>query len=227
MQLSETFVRWYLRFNGYLGVENLIVHEPIAGAVPQGAEFDVVAVRFPFSSEVADFELRRHSQLTDIEKAGVVNVVIGEVKGGRDTSLNDPWRPEADDALQLARLKYLVRWLGFYESEGDIEQVATELRRTRRSDRTCAVRVVYFGARPSRDAERLDVTQILFEEMASWIVTARASCWRDHGIANRSCHDQWDPLIKNVWNLADPELPGSPEAKVRGICAIILGRPAP
>lgn len=89
---TETFVRWYLRFNGYLGVENLIVHEPVAGAVPQGAEFDVVAVRFPFSREVADFELARHPQLEAIENPGAINVVIAEVKGGKDTSLNDPWR---------------------------------------------------------------------------------------------------------------------------------------
>jgi hypothetical protein len=227
LQLSETFVRWYLRFHAYLGVENLIVHEPVAGAVPQGAEFDVVAVRFPFSREVADFELPRHDQLIAIEKPGNVNVVIGEVKGGKDTSLNDPWRPEADDELQLGRLKYLVRWLGFCQNESDIEQVATDPRRTQRSDRTCAVRLVYFGARRSPDAERLNVPQILFEDIASWIVTTRASCWRDQGIASRSCHDQWDVLIKNVWNLADPALPGSPEARVRSICAIILGRPAP
>jgi hypothetical protein len=48
-------------------VENLIVHEPISGAVPQGAEFDVVTVRFPFSREIADFELPRHARLEAIE----------------------------------------------------------------------------------------------------------------------------------------------------------------
>lgn len=79
-----------------MAISDLIVHEPVAGAVPQGAEFDVVAVRFPFSKEVADFELPRHDQLTAIEKPGVVNVVIGEVKGGRDTSLNDPWAPRSE-----------------------------------------------------------------------------------------------------------------------------------
>ena len=39
---SETLVRWYLRFNGYLGVENLVVHEPNSGAVPQGDRKSVV-----------------------------------------------------------------------------------------------------------------------------------------------------------------------------------------
>ena len=221
---TENLVRWYLRFNGYLGVENLIVHEPISGAVPQGAEFDVVAVRFPFSREVADFELQRHSQLEGIEKPGVVNIVIAEVKGGKDTSLNDPWRPEANENLQLNRLKYLVRWVGFCDSDKDVELVATDLRRTGRSDRACAVRVVYFGARRSQQAADLKIPEILFEDIASWIVSTRAGCWRDHGLANRSCHDQWDPLIKNVWNLADPDLPGAPEQKVRSILAIVLGR---
>ncbi|MBI4587557.1 MAG: hypothetical protein HY725_01850 [Candidatus Rokubacteria bacterium] len=226
-QPAETFVRWYLRFNGYLGVENLIVHAPVQGAVPQGAEFDVVAVRFPFSREVADFELPRHPQLETIERPGVVNVVIAEVKGGRDTSLNDPWRREANDQLQLQRLKYLVRWLGFCDSENDVESVATELRRTGRSDRACAVRAVYFGARRSQQAADLEIPGILLEDIASWIVGTRAVCWREQGLANRSCHDQWDPLIKNVWNLADPVLPGSQEQKVRSILAIVLGRAAP
>ena len=78
-QPTENLVRSYLRFNGYLGVENLIVHEPISGAVPQGAEFDVVAVRFPFSSETADFELPRHSQLEAIERPGLVRKQVENV----------------------------------------------------------------------------------------------------------------------------------------------------
>jgi len=227
VELSETFVRWYLRFNGYLGVENLIVHEPVTGAVPQGAEFDVVAVRFPFATEVADFELPRHDRLAGIEKPGVLNVVIAEVKAGKDTKLNDVWHPETNDELQLERLKYMLRWLGLWKSESVIERVATDLRLTGRSDRQCAVRAIYFGARCSHDAEKLKIPQILFQEIATWIVKSRAPCWRDQGIANRSCHDQWDPLIKNVWNLADPAVPGSEEAKVGSICAIILGRPTP
>lgn len=226
-QLTETLVRWYLRFNGYLGVENLIVHEPGSGVVPQGTEFDVVAVRFPFSQEIADFELPRDPHLTDIERPGVINVVIAEVKGGKDTTLNDPWKPDADDALQLSRLKYLVRWLGFCESDEEVAQVATDLRRRTRSDRAVAVRTVYFSARRSQQATDLNMPQIRFKDIACWIVNTRASCWRDRDVAKRSCHDQWDPFIKNVWNLADPELPGSPEAKVRSILAITLGRATP
>jgi hypothetical protein len=224
---TETFVRWYLRFNGYLGVENLVVHEPVAGAVPQGAEFDVVAVRFPFSREVADFELGRHPQLEAIERPGAVNMVIAEVKGGKDTTLNDPWRPGAKDELQLERLKYLVRWLGFCESDQDVESVATDLRRTGRSDHACAVRVIYFGARHSQQAADQRIPEILLENIASWIVDTRVGCWRDRGLAKRSCHDQWDSLIRNVWNLADPDLSGSPEEKVRSILAIVLGRAVP
>lgn len=226
-QVSETLVRWYLRFNGYLGVENLIVHEPGRGAVPQGTEFDVVAVRFPNAREVADFELPRHSSLTDLEKPGLVNVVIAEVKGGRDTTLNDVWRPDADNAVQLGRLRYLVRWLGLYSAEDEVEKVATDLRRSAVSDRASSIRAVYFGARRSQQAEDLKIPQILLADIASWIVNTRASCWSERAVAKRSCHDQWDPFIKSVWNLADPELPGPPDAKVSSILALTLGRAVP
>lgn len=131
---TETLVRWYLGFNGYLGVENLVVHEPAEGAVPQGAEFDVVAVR--------------DARLTAVEKAGVVNVVIAEVKGGRDTSINDVWRAGGDEALQAARLGYLVRWLGFDDGQEAIDHVVADLRTHAVSDRERFLR------RSTRDRRR-------------------------------------------------------------------------
>lgn len=224
---SETLVRWYLRFNGYLGAENLVVHEPGAGAVPQGAEFDVVAVRFPFSREIADFELPRDARLSALEKPGVVNVVIAEIKAGRDATLNEVWKPGGDEAVQAARLSYLVRWLGFYEHETAIGEVAADLRRSAVSDREHFFRVIYFGARRSQQADELKIPQVLLGDIASWFVSTRASCWRDRDIAKRSCHDQWDPLIKSIWNLADPELPGPAEAKVNAILALTIGRAVP
>jgi len=38
----EELTRWYLRFNGFLSIENFIIHEPAphAETVPQGAEID-------------------------------------------------------------------------------------------------------------------------------------------------------------------------------------------
>lgn len=225
---SETLVRWYLRFNGYLTVDNLVVHEPTEGAVPQGAEFDVIGVRFPFSREVADFELPRDPHLGSIETSGATNVVVGEVKGGRDATLSEVWLPEANDALQCGRVAYLIRWLGLWESEADIQKVARDLRHKRATDNTdVAIRVVYFGARPSAQADDLGVPSILLRDIADWIVTTRASCWRDREVAKRSCHDQWDLFIKNVWNLADPELPGTIEGKVASILALATGRAIP
>jgi len=226
-QASETFVRWYLRFNGYLGVENLVVHEPTPGAVPQGAEFDVVAVRFPFSLEIPGFELPRDPRLAEIESQRLINVVIGEVKGGKKPELNDPWRAEADDAVQLRRLKYLVRWIGLYERDEEVEKVAKDLRRAGKSELAHAIRVVYFGARPSKQAADRSIPQILLPDIASWIVNSRAGSWAQQQVATRSAHDQWDELIKNVWNLADPALPGTPEGKIASILALVLGRAVP
>jgi len=225
---SETLVRWYLRFNGYLTVQNLVVHEPTAGVVPQGAEFDVVGVRFPYSREVADFQFPRDPDLVCLEKPGATNVVIADVKGGRGTALSDVWLPDTDDALQLARLAYLVRWLGFWEREAVISDVAKDLRQRRVAEhQNITIRPIYFGARPSRQAESVAMPQVLLSHIAEWIVTTRASCWRDQDVAKRSCHDQWDSFIKDIWNLADPDLPGSVEHKIASIVALAIGRVLP
>jgi hypothetical protein len=61
----EKFVRWYLRFNGYLTVQNFVIHEPQNGKVPEGAEFDVAAVRFPYSREQVQQKLIQNDPRLD------------------------------------------------------------------------------------------------------------------------------------------------------------------
>jgi hypothetical protein len=53
----ETFVTWYLRFNGYFTVPNFVIHagdDPTrisGGAIGPRTEVDTIAVRLPFSRE--------------------------------------------------------------------------------------------------------------------------------------------------------------------------------
>jgi hypothetical protein len=90
----ETLVRWYLRFNGYLGEESFVVHEPDIGGVPQGAEFDTLAVRFPFSREYAGFAIENDPRLLDVEaiQKSLVDFTIAEVKSGENLKPNRIWR---------------------------------------------------------------------------------------------------------------------------------------
>lgn len=208
----EIFVRWYLRLNGYLSVENFVIHEPLQGAVPQGGEIDVLAVRFPFSREEPrpGFVLESDPMLVDpaIDAEGLTDFVIGEVKSAKD-SLNDLWKPPTS-ALKLHRTEYIVRWLGFCDTDAAVHQVASDLQAKRSA---CMnrhrVRLLYFGPATHREVAKLGVPQFTHGHLADFAISPRASCYIDHGIANRSAHSQWHPLIQAIWKLADPARPSS------------------
>lgn len=206
----EIFVRWYLRLHGYLSVENFVIHEPLQGAVPQGGEIDILAVRFPFSREEPrpGFVLELDPMLIDqaIEEEGLTDFVIAEVKSAKDT-LNDLWKPPTSN-LKQRRTEYIVRWLGFCDTDAAVEQVAAELqaRRTARLKRY-RVRLLYFGPAIHPEVGTLGVPQFTHDRLAEFVVSPRASCYRDQGIANRSAHSQWHPLVRTIWSLADPVRP--------------------
>src|SRR5437870_1379942 len=120
----ELLVRWYLRFNGYLGIENFVVHEPIEGGIRQGGETDVLAVRFPYSREEAGFAIETDAKLIDKEAVDehLVDFVVAEVKAGRNASLNDVWR-EPQDNQKIGRVAYLLRWLGPFDDQEILQSV--------------------------------------------------------------------------------------------------------
>jgi len=203
----EIFVRWYLRMHGYLSVENFVIYEPRQATVPQGGEIDLLAVRFPFSRETPrpGFLLELDPMLVDpaIDKEGLTDFVIAEVKSAKD-SLNKLWRPPSSD-VKLRRTEYIVRWLGFCHRESVVSRVAKQLQAEReaRLDR-CRVRLLYFGPANHPDVAKLRVPQFTYERLAEFVISPRASCYRDRGIADRSAHSQWHPLIQAIWALADP-----------------------
>jgi hypothetical protein len=66
----ELLVRWYLRFNGYLGVENFVVHQTVEGGNVQVGEDDILAIRFPNSRENPGFVLETDTKSDTPGKAG-------------------------------------------------------------------------------------------------------------------------------------------------------------
>jgi hypothetical protein len=220
----ETFVRWYLRFNGYLGVENFVVHEPRAGRVNQGTESDILAVRFPYSHEDPGTPLQLDPRLqAGMPNAPVVDFVIAEVKGGNRAPLNDVWSPPPSD-IKIGRVAYLVKWLGSLPCETSIKEVATELQRYHKACRNgYNFRLIFFSKRERRPAQSLGIPQITFSQIAEFFVNVRAGCWQRSGLGVRSDHHQWDPLIRKAWSLADPGRGVSADQKVRDIAALLEG----
>jgi hypothetical protein len=204
----EVLVRWYLRFNGYLSVENFIIHEPAAtsSTVPEGGEIDALAVRFPYSKEeVANVkQIKNDPKLFDAQakRENLVDFVIAEVKGGR-RSLSPIWRTPDEQGTMKRRIGYLLSWLGPFNDPTIIEAVASRLQAEHRAvEGRYLFRLVYFAQERTAQAVPPNVPQIRFSDIAEFIVRLRVDCWQESGLGVRSHHPQWDPLIIELWRIA-------------------------
>lgn len=220
MDTYEQFIRWYLRFNGFLTVESFVVHEPDRQRprVPAGTESDILAVRFPYSKERPEesstaerqalkFTIRNHDKLFDDEAIAksLTDFVIAEVKGGQN-SLNRTWRAPDREGRYLGQVAYLVRWLGAFRDEGTISEIATSLLRDYRYVHgQYLFRLVYFSAARYQFATTKKILQLTFRDVAEFFVDDRIACWERTGLGVRSFHGQWHPLIKKVWELGEAE----------------------
>ena len=212
----ELLVRWYLRFNGYLGVENFVVHQTVQGGNVQAGETDILAVRFPHSREDPGFALQTDPKLLDNQavRDGLVDFIVAEVKGRRKDTLNKVWRPPAD-SVKIDRVAYIIRWLGAFSDESLIRQVATELQASHSArPGQFLFRVVMFAHKVQRN---LSLKQVTFHDIADFLVQARAPCWQDRGFGARSPHNQWHPFIKEIWKIADPQVGVDTQVKVQAI----------
>jgi hypothetical protein len=70
----------------------------------------------------------------------------------------------------------------------------------------------------TRDAR---VLHIPFEAVVEWIVTARTPCWRENGLGARSAHQQWDDMIREIWECGDPRTQRDNSARISDIMAIL------
>src|SRR5881296_1133095 len=93
----ETFVTWYLRFNGYFTVPSFVVHagndpSQISGdVVGNQTEVDTLAVCLPYSRETSGIQFPTHGKLVNGAE-GRFDVVFAEVKSGNFNSPNQTWQ---------------------------------------------------------------------------------------------------------------------------------------
>jgi len=110
---SEQLAYWYLRLNGFLTIQNFIVH-PDTGS-GQRTDADILGVRFPHRAELTSNPMVDDEPFTLMKDKPYI--IIAEVKSGM-CSLNGPWT-----APQKENLQRVLRAIGAYP-EKDIETVA-------------------------------------------------------------------------------------------------------
>ncbi len=153
---------WFLRLNGYFCVPNFIIHPGAPGS--QRTDADILAVRFPFCSEVAGAPMPQDEGLVLPDRT---DFLIAEVKAGQ-CDLNGPWVVPG-----RRNIEYVLRWMGFVRHERQLEELAKALYEKKKWDdpkKRISVRMACFG-RSCSDAPRMrDVLQRTHIESVKFIV---------------------------------------------------------
>jgi hypothetical protein len=181
----EKVAYWYFRLNGFLQIENFVVHPDRRGG--QRTDADLLAVRFPFRAErlfdnpcdiMADDEegLALSSELIDI--------VVAEVKTNQPCTLNGPWTQE--DRQNVHRVIAAIGCL----PHDQIDTAAADIYRAGfHNSKTMRIRLVAVGRDQCEDlARRLpEVQQLLWSDMLAFI-------WRrfESFRHQKTQVDQWD-----------------------------------
>jgi hypothetical protein len=106
---SEKLAYWYFRLNGFLTIENFIVH-PNSGS-QQETEIDIIAARFPYRTELPENEHPMQDDECLILKPNKIRIVLAEVKARR-CRINPAWtNPNKENMPQI------ISALGPFEGE--------------------------------------------------------------------------------------------------------------
>lgn len=167
---TEKVAYWYFRLNGYLQMENFIVH-PAQGKSGQRTDADLIGVRFPHRKERLLDEPGNVMQddlaalkLTD----DWTDIAIVEVKTNGECILNGPWTDE--DAQNVHRV---LAAIGYFDP-GRLEEIATMMYETGLfADERLKVRVrlVAIAATESADLKQShpEVTQLTWPAVVGFI----------------------------------------------------------
>lgn len=193
----EKVAYWYFRLNGFLQIENFVVHPERRGS--QRTDADLLAVRFPFRAERL-FDDPRDVMADDVQRlalsADMIDMVIAEVKANQPCTLNGPWTQQ--DRQNVHRVLAAIGCL----PPDLIEKAAADIYRTgfHRSDSRLRIRLVAVGRNRSDSlaAEYPDVAQLLWSEVLAFM-------WeRFHRYRQQKAQvDQWDPAGRKIKRLAD------------------------
>lgn len=91
---AEKVAYWYFRLNGFLQLENFIIHPGVRGG--QRTDADILGVRFPYRAErFVDNpgDIMRDDAKTLNLSDTQIDIVVAEIKTGR-VALNGPWTEE-------------------------------------------------------------------------------------------------------------------------------------
>lgn len=192
----EKVAYWYFRLNGFLQIENFVVHPPGHGG--QRTDADLLAVRFPHRAErlfdnpddiMADDEI-------DLGLSNhLIDVVIAEVKANQPCKLNGPWtKPEDKNVHRVLAAIGCVPHTEIHDAARNIYSTGLHT-----SGNGLRVRLVAVGSQRSDTitANHPAVIQVVWTELIAFIFNRLRRYRRQ-----KTQVDQWDKTGKALHRLA-------------------------
>jgi hypothetical protein len=190
----ERLAYWYLRLNGFLTIENFIVHDE--GGRAQRTDVDLVAFRLPYRREAFREHGGNAEWMTDDPRffdkstpfAAFVEVTTGQCK------LNGPWTDPAKENMPRA-----IRALGAFSTRKEVECASKHFYATGRyvSD-VLELGLISIGATPNPElgAHLPNVMQIVWDEVLGFIFDRFTAFER-----TKREHPQWDLDGHLLWHV--------------------------
>jgi len=180
-KICEDLAYWYFRLNGFLTIQNFIVH-PDEGH-NQKTEIDIIGIRFPNRQENYKTPMKDDKWLSDYPKPLIVLV---EVKNGA-CSINDSW-------LKGATLSRLLDCIGAISQQETDKVVIDLLRKGVAEADAYMVTLVAVG---SVTVDGLIAgKQLILKDVARFI-HARLTTYEQQKVN----HHQWSDSGKTLWRM--------------------------
>ncbi len=184
---SEQLAYWYLRLNGFLTIQNFIVHPDIGSE--QRTDADILGVRFPHQAELKPKPMTDDEPFIQIKDKPFI--IIAEVKSG-ECNLNGPWTEPQKENLQR-----VLRAIGAFP-ESEVETVAKAVYTSGVfSNNAYHLSLACFGRDPNPEIKKNlpTVPQILWDKVLGFIYD-RFRKYRDQ----KASHGQWDEAGQELWD---------------------------
>lgn len=184
----ELVAYWFFRLNGCTTISNFIVH-PDHGSTSQRTDVDVLAVRFPFRTELltSSEPMQDHEVFNSESK---IDIVFAEVKHGK-CRLNGPWTNPPDENIHRVLFA-----LGAFESNHVSEVAHALYHEGHYINDLFRVRLIAIGM--IKNAEIFpDAVQLTWDDLIIFIYK-RFTSYR----TQKAHHNQWDPIGRTLYQIA-------------------------
>jgi hypothetical protein len=202
---TERLAYWFFRVNGFLTIENFVVHREEGGS--QGTDADLLGVRFPHRQELRldDDRFMRDYPHFDAVYAGPDPkplLALVEVKAD-ECALNGPWTQPRRGNMQR-----VLRAAGLLAGEEEVARAAARLYDNPGGDNrghnaydgpSCYVRMYAVGDRVPRGfaLRHPNVVTLTWRQILAFLHRR----FRDYQ-RQKADHKQWDDVGRALWDAA-------------------------